>query len=129
LNSYFVFAHTFILGDVCVNVLAKHGKEFLRLSENHPAFLMGFASDFGLNLLASAENIYVDGTFNTTEGKLVLTVLLVVVESVTIPCAFLFFNTREKWAYQKFFEVCVVLQSYCAKIDRNRRESRPSVET
>lgn len=103
----FHYAFTVSVGDVYANVLAKHGKEFMRLSENHPSFLLGLASDFGLNLLKTAHDVYVDGTFNITEVKLVLTVLLVVLEKVAIPCAFLLANTRERWAYEKFFEVCV----------------------
>ena len=91
------------------NVLAKHGKEFVCLSENHPSFLLVLASDFGLSLLKTASDVYLDGTFNITETKLILTVLLVVSEGVAIPCTYLLSNTREGWTYKHFFEVCLFL--------------------
>lgn len=104
-------------------MLVKHGKEFVRLLKNHTSFLLGLTSDFGLNLLKIVHDMYVDGTFNITEIKLVLIVLLMVLDKIVISYAYLLSNTHEKWAYEKFFEVCVRKIKYIGR----RRELRVDI--
>jgi hypothetical protein len=52
--------------------------------------------------------VVVDGTFKTTEAKLVLTTILGHHEGIAIPCAYLLGNSNDTDTYKKFYKVRVV---------------------
>jgi hypothetical protein len=64
-------------------------------------------SEFAAGLMAKSEEFFLDGTFNTTECKLVLTILLALVDNVAIPCAYLLSNSPITKTYEWFFNVCI----------------------
>jgi hypothetical protein len=72
---------------------------------NHPNVQVVLASKFGLNLLSRSEILFLDGTFRTTECKLVLTILLGFYEGVAVPCAFFLSDLRDTLTYATFFQV------------------------
>jgi hypothetical protein len=78
---------------------------FTLMCAHHPNIMVALATDFGLDLLARSSEVCVDGTFETTEGKLVLTVVLALLDGVAIPSAFFLSNSRETDTYEAFFRV------------------------
>jgi hypothetical protein len=80
-------------GDVFRNITIKH-PDFALLFSHHPNIMVALATDFGLDLLARSSEVFVDGTFETTEDKLVLTVVLALLDGVAIPSAFFLSNSR-----------------------------------
>jgi hypothetical protein len=89
---------------VFYNIGKKH-PVFTRMSTNHPTIMVVLASAFGLGVLSKSAEVFIDGTFQTTECKLVLTILMGLVDGVAIPCAYLLSNSRETTTYKTFFEV------------------------
>lgn len=75
------------------------------MSVTHPNILVVLTSDFGISVLKQSTEVFVDGTFQTTEGKLVLMILMGLVDEVAVPCAYLLSNSRETNTYKIFFEV------------------------
>jgi len=95
-------------GDVFRNITIKH-PDFALLCSHHPNVMVALATDFGLDLLARSSEVFVDGTFETTEGKLVLTVVLALLDGVAIPSAFFLSNSHETDTYEAFFRVKIFI--------------------
>ncbi len=53
----------------------------------------------------NSKHVIVDGTFDTTECKLVLTTILALHEDVGIPCAYLLSSSKETDNYEAFYTV------------------------
>jgi hypothetical protein len=70
--------------------------------------LVVLVSEFGADLMARGETFFVDGTFDTTECKLVLTVMMTLVGEVAVPCAYLLSDSRETDTYETFFKVLLL---------------------
>jgi hypothetical protein len=70
--------------------------------------LVVLVSEFGADLMAKGETFFVGGTFDTTECKLVLTVLMTLVGEVAVPCAYLLSDSRETDTYETFFKVLLL---------------------
>lgn len=68
-------------------------------------------SDFGSDLVSRSNYVVCDGTFNTTECKLVLTTILGFHEGIAIPCA-IYYQTRRKQTTMSLFTGCVYLFFY-----------------
>jgi hypothetical protein len=67
------------------NITTKH-PAFTLMCAHHPNIMVALATNFGLDLLARSAEVLVDGTFETTEGKLVLTVVIALLDDVAILC-------------------------------------------
>lgn len=93
------------LGDVIENIILKHGRNFVRECKVHPVVHVAMASEFGASILTNSDYVICDGTFNTTECKLVLTTLFGFHEGVAIPCAYLLSNSKETDNYEAFYRV------------------------
>jgi len=91
-------------GDVFCNITIKH-PDFALLCSHHPNIMVALATDFGLDVLARSSEVFIDSTFETTEGKLVLTVVLALLDGVAIPSAFFLSNSCETDTYEAFFRV------------------------
>ncbi len=94
--------------------MLKHDKTFVRTCSLRPNVHIALASEFGLDLLTKSKHVIVDGTFETTECKLVLTTMLAIHEDVAIPCAYLLSNSKETDNYEAYYKVCSIL-SCCGK--------------
>jgi hypothetical protein len=104
---FFSFFLSFLIlstGDVFYNITKKH-PTFTRLCIHHPDIQVVLVSNFGLSILKESETVFVDGTFRTTECKLVLTILMGLRDDIAIPCAFLLLDSRETSMYKSFFKV------------------------
>lgn len=77
----------------------------MRECKIHPTVHIAMVSEFGTDLLTKSEYTIVDGTFNTTECKLVLTTLFGFHEGIAIPCAYLLSNSKETDNYEAFYKV------------------------
>jgi hypothetical protein len=111
-SYFFVYA-----GDVFYNIIRKH-PIFTRLCVNHPDVQVVLASNFGLSVLKESDTLFVDGTFRTTECKLVLTILMGLRDDVAIPCAFMLSDSRETRTYKSFFKVFSIFHSfYCGMME------------
>lgn len=86
--------------------MLKHDKTFVRTCALRPNVHVALASEFGLDILTKSKYTIVDGTFETTECKLVLTTLLAMHEDIAIPCAYLLSNSKETDNYEAFYRVC-----------------------
>jgi hypothetical protein len=91
---------------VFYNISNKHST-FTQLSVNHPSVQVALASEFGLSLLKNGNVYFVDGTFRTTECKLILTIVLVLHDKVAVPAAYFLSNSRDTNTYKTFFDVCL----------------------
>lgn len=89
-------------GDVIDNIVLKHGR-FVRECKVHPVVHVAMVSEFGTHILNNSDYVVCDGTFNTTECKLVLTTLLGFHEGIAIPCAYLLSNSKETDNYEAFY--------------------------
>jgi hypothetical protein len=76
---------------------------------HHPDIVVVLVSEFAAGLMAKSEEFFLDDTFNTTECKLVLTILLALVGNVAILCANLLSNSRITKTYEWFFNVRIFL--------------------
>jgi hypothetical protein len=90
---------------VLENIIHKH-KTFVRECKIFPTVHIAMVSEFGSDLLTKSNYTIVDGTFNTTECKLVLTTLFGFHEDIAIPCAYLLSNSKETDNYEAFYKVC-----------------------
>lgn len=89
-------------GDALENIIRKHG-QFVHECKIHPTVHIVMASKFGLDLVKSSKYVICDGTFETTECKLVLTTILGYHEGIAIPCAYLLSNSKETDNYEAFY--------------------------
>lgn len=86
------------------NIVAKHG-EFVRECKIHPTVHVAMVSKFGIAMLNKSKYVICDGTFDTTECKLVLTSILAMHDEIAIPCAYLLSNSKETDNYEAFYKV------------------------
>jgi hypothetical protein len=86
------------------NITTKH-PAFTLMYTHHSNIMVTLAPDFGLNLLARSTEVFVDETFETTESKLVLTVVMALLDDVAISSVFFLFNSCETDTYEVFFRV------------------------
>jgi hypothetical protein len=99
-----VYEYIIITGEVFRNIKIKH-KQFARFCSSHPNDMVILVSEFGADLMKQSEVFFLDGTFDTTECKLVLMILMALTDNVAIPCAYLLFDSRETDTYEFFFTV------------------------
>ena len=93
--------------------LLSHPSLFVNLAEYHPGFVQWFelipsimlllASPESLDLLQSAQAVFIDGTFDFAERNLILTTILVVVNGELLPAVFLLHEHRNQETYIAFF--------------------------
>jgi hypothetical protein len=98
----------FFIEEVLANISAKHGLNasgFVLGGESFPKPSLVMASEFALDLLTKSDYVIVDGTFSTTEHKMVLTTILGFYKGVSIPCAYFLSESRDTNSYKYFFEV------------------------
>jgi hypothetical protein len=89
---------------VFYNISCKYSG-FVRSCVIQPSVQVVLTSDFGLDLLSNSDIVFLDGTFDTTEDKLILTVFLGMHDGVAIPGAFMLSKLRDTDTYTSFFEV------------------------
>jgi hypothetical protein len=86
------------------NITTKH-PAFTLMYAHHSNIMVALAPDFGLNLLARSTEVFVDETFETTESKLILTVVMALLDDVIIFSVFFLSNFRETDTYEVVFRV------------------------
>jgi len=90
--------------DAVRNVLDVFGKVFIREFIMYPDLSIMMATDQGLGRLEQyGETILVDGTFDLAECGLQLTTIMVLINNVAIPVAFLWSESRTAAMYARFF--------------------------
>jgi hypothetical protein len=94
-----------------MNLRIEH-PNFCRKILLHPDTRIMFADDFGLNTLKNARAVFIDGTFNTCEEDLILTVALAPQGRLLVPAAYLLSQERTTTTYLDFFETLDALTGH-----------------
>jgi hypothetical protein len=93
-------------GDTMDNIvqLFVREKKFVREAGTIPFLYFIIAADDAVRLLqAHGRVLFVDGTFNLVEGKMVLTTIMVLVGKIGVPVAWLLCNSQTQDYYTYFF--------------------------
>jgi hypothetical protein len=100
---------------VLANIYVKHGPDasgFMIGGEVFPKPNLVMASNFSLDILAKSHYVIVNGTFSTTERKMVLTTILGFHDGVPISCVYFLSELRDTKSYKYFFEVLLSILSF-----------------
>jgi hypothetical protein len=82
-----------------------YGKDFLRLIELFPHINVILMADNARSLLQQyGEILFIDGTFDICEQKLILTTVMMSVDGIGVPAAWLLSNSKTTDNYEAFFK-------------------------
>jgi hypothetical protein len=93
-------------GDAIQNMITLYGHKFIREIRVFPAIhILMMAPEAATLLQEYGKILYIDGTFNICEGKLVLTTLMATVNGIGLPCAWILSNSRTQQSYEKMLRI------------------------